>query len=226
MSGFLSLKEGIMNALDIVIIVVFSISFFIGVKSGLLAMLISFAAVLISFWTASAFYEELLQILGISYKNQGIAEIVSYVLIFIAVLFLLGFLAKLLTKAMDFTPVGALNRIFGGLIAMFFAIMVFGIFGNFAIDNDELNKSQNIINESKLLLVSKDITSFVYNYSLGLLKDSDLFDKDEGFDFKKTGEKLGEKGKEILEDAKEGLKKAEKKAEETSKEIKEKVSDN
>ena len=94
-------------------------------------------------------------------------NIVSFVLILIVVLVLTLLLAKLLTKVVENTSLGWLNRLMGLVLSLAVTALVLGIF---AMAFDALNERFQIISDTKIISGStvysmlKDFADFVFPY--------------------------------------------------------------
>ena len=83
-----------------------------------------------------------------------LSQVVSFVIIFIGVLILVHFLAKIIQSSMKAGGLGALDKILGVLFAMMKAFIIVGVILSFL----------NMINRKVVLVEQKDIDkSFLYN---------------------------------------------------------------
>lgn len=105
-----------MNSIDIVIIILLLWGAINGFIKGFVVQSLTLVALVLGVWAAASFYEPvgtyLANVISVSGK---IMQVVSFTLIFIAVLIVMHYLSKLLTNLMGKSVLGKLNRI-GGII--------------------------------------------------------------------------------------------------------------
>ncbi len=111
------------NWLDIVIGIILIIALLIGLKTGLIRTIISFAGLILAIFLAGRFYVAFAGVLKFIPSDQA-ARIVAYIIIFIVVMALAAIVAWILTKIASAIMLGWLNYL-GGAI---FGLLIGGIF--------------------------------------------------------------------------------------------------
>lgn len=108
-----------MNAIDIVVLVVLILGFLQGIREGFAKSLCSFAGFTVGLLAAYFFYKtvgsQLAPHLG---KNTGLAPILAFILIWIAVPIALNFVGDIITKFFDLLMLGAVNKMAGGVLGV------------------------------------------------------------------------------------------------------------
>ncbi len=115
------------------------------------------AGVFLSFY----FSDDLYQYLAPQVEDPGIGlRVLSYVLIFVAVVAVMYFISKALTKALNFMALGILNHLLGGVFGLlkFVFIMIISVHFLAPIQKSQRLVQQETINASKLF-------NFLYQYS-------------------------------------------------------------
>ena len=112
-----------MNWLDIVIVVLIAVSVFTGLKSGIIKALFSIAGVIIGVILAGRFSDSLGSSVTII-SNPGVAKVVVFALILIAVLIVATIAAKLVHWALSKILLGWIDHL-GGAVLGFFMGFVF-----------------------------------------------------------------------------------------------------
>lgn len=106
-----------MNWLDIVIIVVLVISALIGLKSGLIKVVLSLAGLIVGVILAGRYYEPLSEQLSFI-PQDSVAKIVAFAIILVGVMVITGVLAWLLKWAASLTMLGWVNRTGGAVFGL------------------------------------------------------------------------------------------------------------
>ena len=112
-----------MNWLDIVIAIILVINLFVGLRAGLIKMVISFAGLILGIFLAGRYYQALGDKLTFI-SSDKVAGIVAYVIILIVVMIVAAIIAWLLSKLVSAIMLGWLNHL-GGAI---FGLITAGIF--------------------------------------------------------------------------------------------------
>ncbi len=133
--------------IDIVILVIFAIAIFKGIKDGFIKQIGGIAGLLLGFFLAYKFSSLLSgwlkQWLNAS---ESIVKIVSFALIIIAVILCMSLIGKLVEKIIKITTLGWLNRLLGVIFALFAAVLIVGVFISLI----------NYVNESWFVLIPSD----------------------------------------------------------------------
>ncbi len=112
-----------MNWLDIVILIILAVNVFIGLKTGLIKMVISLAGLILGIFLAGRFYQTLADKLTFISSDKA-ASVVAYIIILLVVMIVAAIIAWLLSKIISAIMLGWLNHI-GGAV---FGLIVAGIF--------------------------------------------------------------------------------------------------
>lgn len=154
-----------MNFLDIVLGILLAWGLYKGFTNGLFVELASLAALIAGIYGAIHFS----YIAGDYFSqqldwNERYAKVASFLVTFIAIVFLVHFAGKLLTKVADFAMLGLLNKIAGGV---FGALKVAIILGALLVFFEKATASFNFINEetrkeSVFYQPVRDIGAFVF----------------------------------------------------------------
>jgi len=128
---------------DIVITVVVGLFVFKGLVKGFIREFLGFVGFIIAFLLGTNSMENganiLLSVISIPYP---LAQIVSYFIIFMIVLFFIRFIAKSITKLMKETSLGWLNRAGGAAFGFIFGVLLLSIiiaFLNMPVISERLN---------------------------------------------------------------------------------------
>jgi membrane protein required for colicin V production len=104
-----------MNWLDIVIAIILVIAILMGLKTGLIKMVISLVGLILAIFLAGRFYVALADKLTFISSDQ-VARIAAYVIIFIVVMIIAAIVAWILTKLVSIILLGWLNHLGGAVI--------------------------------------------------------------------------------------------------------------
>jgi membrane protein required for colicin V production len=105
-----------MNSLDIFILILIAVGFVFGLFKGLVKELTSLAAVFLGIYLSKLFSPWLSQIIMKSWDfSAKIAQPMSYLIIFIAVVIVLLIFARTLDKLFESMSLGGLNKLLGGI---------------------------------------------------------------------------------------------------------------
>lgn len=154
-----------MGFLDIILAMLLAYGLFKGLKNGFFVEIASLVALIAGLFGAIHFSyitgEYLSQYLD--WEEQYIA-LTSFIATFVIIVILIHFIGRFLSKVTDFTLLGILNKIAGGV---FGALKTAVIVGALLIYFDKMNSSANIvkpetIGSSVLYTPLKDIGGFVF----------------------------------------------------------------
>jgi membrane protein required for colicin V production len=109
-----------MNWLDIVITIILVINLFIGLKAGLIKMVISFAGLILGIFLAGHYYQVTADKLTFISSDKA-AEIAAYVVILFVVMIVAAIIAWLLSKMASAIMLGWLNRLGGAILGLIMA---------------------------------------------------------------------------------------------------------
>ena len=114
-----------MNWLDIVIIVLVVIPVFLGLKSGIIKVLLSLAGVIIGVVLAGRFSDSLGGALSFI-SNPGVAKVVAFAVILIVVLIIATIAARLVHWALSKVLLGWIDHLGGAVIGAFMGFIFCG----------------------------------------------------------------------------------------------------
>ncbi len=147
-----------MNWLDIAIIVVLGISFFSGLKQGIIKAAISLAGMALGVTLASRYY--ILLARRLTFIPQNMANIAAFAVIFLATMIVAAIIAKVLSAAISVVMLGWLNRLGGGA----FGVLMGGIMCGAALALwIKWRGPNNIITNSSLAAILLDKFPIVLN---------------------------------------------------------------
>ncbi len=117
-----------MNILDIIILILLAWGAFRGFTQGFILQVVTFIALIIGVWASIAFSDNMSEFLT---KNMDITgkylPVLSFVLIFVLVVVIAHLIGMLLTRFIEITSLGWLNRLGGvafGILKMAFIVSV------------------------------------------------------------------------------------------------------
>jgi membrane protein required for colicin V production len=114
-----------MNWLDIVILIILAISVFMGLKTGLIKMLISLAGLILGIFLAGRLYQSLANHLTFI-SSEKAAQIVAYLIILFVVLIIAAIIAWLLTRMISAILLGWVNRGGGAVVGLLISAIFIG----------------------------------------------------------------------------------------------------
>ena len=133
-----------MNWLDIVIAIILVINLFVGLKAGLIKMLVSLAGLILGIFLAGHYYQVLADRLTFISSDKA-AGIVAYVVILIVVMIVATIIAWLLSKVVSAIMLGWLNHlggaILGTIIAGIFVGAILAIWAKYGGGGDTISNS-------------------------------------------------------------------------------------
>ncbi len=154
--------------IDIVLLIIIVWFAYKGLRNGFIIELSSLIALLLAVWTALKYGNIITDLLKRYLSLEGnYVPFISFVLMFIAVLLLVSFVANLITKALQIAYLGILNRLLG----LFFSILKVGIILSLLINGfDRVNKiyaltSIEVINNSYLYQPLNSFAEKIYEFS-------------------------------------------------------------
>ena len=108
-----------MNWLDILIVVILAVSAIIGLRRGLIEMILGVAGVILGVFLAGQYYETVGS--WFNFDNTNLANVLAFILILLVVLLIFYLAAKFITKLADIALLGWINRIGGALLGTLIA---------------------------------------------------------------------------------------------------------
>ncbi len=142
-----------MNSIDIILSVFMFIFFLIGFRKGFIATIIHLAAFVL-FFVLIAYAGPVLKEIVILYLNVNnfAAIVISYLIIFLFIFLISYILIKIITKILKTLKINWINRLLGGFLGIFNALIIitilFLIFSFLPINN---HTKHSLIEQSKIL---------------------------------------------------------------------------
>lgn len=154
-----------MNFIDIVFVAFLGYALYKGIKNGFFVELASLIALVAGIFVALKFSDYAKSILEnhVSWNPKYI-EITAFALTFIAVVLIIHFSAKILTKIADFAFLGWINKLAGALFSMIKTILALSI-AILIFEKINLNHIityQETIDDSMFYNPIKKVSEFVY----------------------------------------------------------------
>ena len=116
-----------MNALDIITALIVGFCLIRGIFRGIIKELTSILGVFIGFYAAYIYYPILARWLSDLIANRSYSQIISFFLIFVAVLLAVGFVGMILRHLLKAAALGWADRILGGTFAMVKAVLIVSV---------------------------------------------------------------------------------------------------
>lgn len=154
-----------MNAIDILIFVLLGIGLVSGFMKGFLKQLASVVGLVAGLLVARALFgvagERLAPQIGASVT---VAQVISFVVIWVAVPLVLHIVASMLTKALDVVHLGGINRFLGALLGMLVSLLWIGLFIHVLqyIDSDNVWIDQTKKENSLLYYPAERVTGLFF----------------------------------------------------------------
>jgi membrane protein required for colicin V production len=137
-----------MNVFDIILLAFLLFGFIRGFWSGFFVSLASFVSILVGIFIAIKFSSFTADILRNTFsKDWKHLEIIAFVITFIAVVIGITLLAKVFTKMADFSGLGLMNKILGGVFGLLKTLLILSVFLHFF---EKLNENKTFASEETL----------------------------------------------------------------------------
>lgn len=118
-----------MNFIDLVILIAAAYGLYIGFRKGFIHIVLGIAGFLAGLYVASRFAEKLIPYLQRNWHlDDRTLHWIAYVLLFFAVLIVVGLLSKLLDKIIDTAGLGWLNKLSGAVLSALKYLIIIGLF--------------------------------------------------------------------------------------------------
>jgi membrane protein required for colicin V production len=146
-----------MNMLDLFICVFFGVGAYYGWKQGLVMSVFQLVAVVLGFYVAFHFSNQI-ALLFVSSNDGIVVPLIAFILVLIGVYFLVKISGRLFERSIRFAWPSMLNNVFGAIIGA----LKWGFFaGTLFLIISPLNSSNRLISKK-----SKD-ESLLYNFTIG-----------------------------------------------------------
>lgn len=107
------------NGVDITLGILLALAFYSGFRKGLMATLAALVGLVLGVYAALYFSDYAGRLLAGWFDfSESNLKWISFVVTFLAVVFLANFVGKLLTKVANFTALGLLNKLLGGVLSV------------------------------------------------------------------------------------------------------------
>ena len=117
-----------MNYIDIIIVILLILSAISGLTKGFVYEFASLFGLIAGVWGAIKFSGATRDFLQYRLDiNTHYIQIIAFVLTFVLIIILVHIVAKAIEKAMESVSLGVVNRIFGGIFAVFKSAFILGI---------------------------------------------------------------------------------------------------
>lgn len=156
-----------MLAIDLLLLACFIPAIIKGVSKGLVKQIVSLLSIFVGAWCAFRFSSIFTEWLGNYIQADAqIMNIVSFSVIVIAVILVLSLLGNLITKVVNLTILGSLNKVLGFLFAILETAMILGLLILvFEAVNDKFDiVGEEVLKGSKVYVLLRDFASFVFPY--------------------------------------------------------------
>lgn len=136
-----------MNLLDIILGIILVFAFVQGMRKGLFVSLASFIGLILGVIGAIYFSEFAVKHINNWLSlNEETTSFVAKAVTFIAIIFIINWAAKFLTKIADFAFLGLVNKILGGVFNLLFSAFLISIFFMFF---NQWNATEYVISNEK-----------------------------------------------------------------------------
>ena|SRR5690606_12799082 len=137
-----------MNVFDIILLAFLLFGFIRGLWSGFFVSLASFISILVGIFIAVKFSSLTANFLrdNLSQDWKHI-EIIAFAITFIAVVIGIALLAKVFTKIADFSGLGWINKILGGVFGLLKIVLILSVFLHFF---EKINENNALVSEKTL----------------------------------------------------------------------------
>lgn len=116
-----------MNWLDLIFIAIIFISFLISIARGFVRELMSLLTWILAFWAAFSFSDRLADNLTFLVSSQALRMVIGFIIIF-AFVWLVGLLVSMvLTRLVDYTHLGPIDKVLGALFGVARGVLLIGV---------------------------------------------------------------------------------------------------
>lgn len=161
-----------MNILDFIILLCFIPAVISGLKKGFIAQVVAIIALILGAWLSYRFSSAASTWIGQWIEgSQQLLQIISFIIIFIVVVFALHLLGKAIEASIKIIMLGWLNKLLGVAFSMLKCMLIIGLL---IMAFNAINETFSLVQESKLaesLLYTpiKNMTYSVFPYIKDML---------------------------------------------------------
>ena len=117
-----------MAVLDIILLALFIPALIHGIVKGLITQVVSLASVVVGALVAGRFAPDLTPVVMLQFgSEEKVTYIICFILIFLVCALVMALFGHLITKLFKLATLGWLNRLLGGLFAVFTTALVLGL---------------------------------------------------------------------------------------------------
>lgn len=152
-----------MNVIDIILILILLYSAYQGFKNGLIVELCGILSIVVGFYLAY----KLSDMLAVKLSLTGsVGYVVSFVIIVITSILTVVFSAKIVSKLLNMTGFGVINKVLGAVASLFKIALLLGVILTYLVAFNKESKfiEQKHIDSSKILPYVNNISSKVFPY--------------------------------------------------------------
>ncbi|HLE02978.1 MAG TPA: CvpA family protein [Dehalococcoidia bacterium] len=113
-----------MNGLDVLIGITLALGAYTGLRKGIVGMLLPLVGLVIGVYLAGRYYQTVAE--RVFRSQDSSMQIISFVLILLAVIFAASLVASLISRALPLILLGWLNGLLGGVLGILLAMMAWG----------------------------------------------------------------------------------------------------
>ncbi|MBQ9462773.1 MAG: CvpA family protein [Bacteroidales bacterium] len=160
-----------MQVFDIVLLALFVPAIIHGVVKGLITQVVSLASVIVGAIVAGRFAPDLKELAMLQFNSdERVTYIICFILIFLICALVMALIGHFVTKLFKIATLGWLNRLLGGLFAVFTAALVLGMLIS-AFDG--LNSSWNLVKAESL--ENLRVYPMLRDFATGILPQLKIF---------------------------------------------------
>jgi membrane protein required for colicin V production len=173
-----------MNYIDVIIILLLIFSAIGGLTKGFIYEFSSLFGLIVGVWGAIKFSGATRDFLEhqLNFHNNYV-QVVAFVITFVIIIIIVHIVAKAIEKAVETVNIGVLNRILGGIFAVFKSAFILGVIFIFIQRLDELIPAipDKDIQESRLYNPMRNVAVYSFPFLKGIyedFKDTDHHEKE------------------------------------------------
>lgn len=161
-----------MNIVDIILLICFIPALVQGLRKGFISQVIAIISIIAGVWVSARFTASASTWLAQYIEgSEQVLKVISFALIFIAVIAILAILGRLLEGTVKLIMLGWLNRLLGMVLSLVKAGLIVGlvIMAFCSLNNTFSLVSEEVLNESVLFPPLKNMAYTVFPYLKELL---------------------------------------------------------
>lgn len=173
-----------MNYIDFIIIILLILSAIGGLTKGFIYEFASLFGLIVGVWGAIKFSGATSDFLHYRLDiNGSYVNIIAFIITFLIITLVVHLIAKAIEKAVEAVNIGVVNRIFGGIFAVFKSAFILGVIFLLIQRLDEVIPAipDKAIQESRMYIPMRNVAVYSFPFLKGIyddIKDTDHRDKD------------------------------------------------